>query len=442
MKKYILPVFVAGLLSSPFFFYNRWQDVDFWGHLSFGKQIVETRTIPKTDFYSYTAYGNKWINHEWLSEVILYTAYKIWQDRGLIFLKLLVGFGAGCFLFSTLLIYSKNYKIIFTVYLLSLSLIFPGTSFRPQIFTYLCLSATGFLLHSYVKTADKKLLYFLTPIITLWANMHGGFAAGILLVILFLTAAPSLKNLFFAFVIAAGTIINPYGINLWKTIFTALTNPLTTKYIAEWGTFKAGDFSIFGYIFIFMAAISALSSIIFLSQKRYVIFSIIIASIFLAFRSARHIPVFAIITAPFLIPYFQNIRKRFTQIFVTAFALLPLFLVLFLSIKNPELKISAENKFPAGAVKFIKDVKLRGNIFNEFDWGEYIIWNLYPACKVAIDGRYDTVYSATYLKNYFENFHIPEKTDFLLLRPGREIDNDNWHKIYGDDISVLYSKKP
>lgn len=109
------------------------------------------------------------------------------------------------------------------------------------------------------------------------------------------------------------------------------------------------------------------------------------------------------------------------------------------------MKIRSENKFPEGAVKFMKAEKLAGNVFNEFDWGEYITWNLYPECKVAIDGRYDTVYSVPFLKNYFDpascGIEIPKNSDFLLLRPARKIGAIKWRKIYRDEISVLYTKR-
>ena len=193
IKKQIVIIFFAGLIAAPFFFYNRWQDVDFWGHLFFGKQIVETNNIPKTDSYSYTAYGNKWVNHEWLSEVIFYSTYKKFGDKGLIFLKVLIGFFTGCFLFSTLLIYSKNYKIILPVYLFVLSLIFLGTSFRPQIFTYLYLSIFGLLIHLYKKTGKLPFLILMFPTMVLWSNSHGGFVVGLAIALILLFEKSSWK---------------------------------------------------------------------------------------------------------------------------------------------------------------------------------------------------------------------------------------------------------
>lgn len=445
IKKQIVIIFFAGLIAAPFFFYNRWQDVDFWGHLFFGRQIVETKNIPKTDSYSYTAYGNKWVNHEWLSEVIFYSAYKKSGDKGLIFLKVILGIITGGFLFSTMLVYSSNYKTLFIIYLFELSLVFLGASFRPQIFTYLYLSIFGLLIHLYRKTGKLPFLILMFPTMVLWSNSHGGFVVGLAIALILLLEKYNRKHLFIIIALPVASLITPYHFNLWNAIFRAITNPLTAKYITEWGKFTMSDFPILGYLFVFIAIISAVSSLIYLFQKKYLSFLVILISILFASKYSRHIPVFAIISAPFLVPFFESIKKRSTIMILTILAFFPFFLLLFITLKNPSLEITDNGRFPSNAVNFLKEKKLSGNIFNEFNWGEYLIWQLYPQCKVAIDGRYDTVYPVSFLKNYFDSalcgIDMPANTDFLLLNPGRKIDEKKWKEIYRDAFSVLYSKK-
>jgi len=43
--------------------------------------------------------------------------------------------------------------------------------------------------------------------------------------------------------------------------------------------------------------------------------------------------------------------------------------------------------YPSGAVHFLKQNRLSGNMFNPYDWGGYLIWQLYPDYKVFTDGR-------------------------------------------------------
>jgi hypothetical protein len=66
-------------------------------------------------------------------------------------------------------------------------------------------------------------------------------------------------------------------------------------------------------------------------------------------------------------------------------------------------------KYPLGALNWIMERDLRGHILPLFQWGEFIIWYLSPGCRVAMDGRYETVYPEHVHQEYF---------DFLFARPG------------------------
>jgi len=45
------------------------------------------------------------------------------------------------------------------------------------------------------------------------------------------------------------------------------------------------------------------------------------------------------------------------------------------------------NKYPEGAAAFIKNARLSGNMFNPYDWGGYLLWAVHPDHRVFIDGR-------------------------------------------------------
>src|ERR1044071_10162678 len=61
-------------------------DPDFWWHLRTGQYIVETRSIPYTDMFSTLRFGSEWVTHEWLSEVLVYTVFRLLGYGGLIVL--------------------------------------------------------------------------------------------------------------------------------------------------------------------------------------------------------------------------------------------------------------------------------------------------------------------------------------------------------------------
>ncbi len=56
-------------------------DPDLWGRLAIGRMIWEShgQILPFLDTYSYTAYGARWIDHEWGASVFL---YGLWQSLG------------------------------------------------------------------------------------------------------------------------------------------------------------------------------------------------------------------------------------------------------------------------------------------------------------------------------------------------------------------------
>src|SRR6266851_2798480 len=61
-------------------------DPDLWGHVQFGHDMIAARSIQRADIYSFAS-DKPWINHEWLSEVVMYAAFALAGGPGLIVLK-------------------------------------------------------------------------------------------------------------------------------------------------------------------------------------------------------------------------------------------------------------------------------------------------------------------------------------------------------------------
>lgn len=114
-----------------------------------------------------------------------------------------------------------------------------------------------------------------------------------------------------------------------------------------------------------------------------------------------------------------------------------------------------EMHFPAGAVEYIKAAGFKGNILPFFDWGEYLIWNLYPECKVGMDGRYETVYPEKVHRAYFDfiygraewrTFLNQYPHEMILIYSNTSIHNllkkeDDWIEAYrGQGTSLFISK--
>ena len=59
-------------------------DPDVWWHLRTGQLILQNHSLFHTDPYSFTRFGQPWINHEWLSEILLFGLYRVAGFGGLI----------------------------------------------------------------------------------------------------------------------------------------------------------------------------------------------------------------------------------------------------------------------------------------------------------------------------------------------------------------------
>ena len=61
--------------------------------------------------------------------------------------------------------------------------------------------------------------------------------------------------------------------------------------------------------------------------------------------------------------------------------------------------------FPARAVVFLQTHPPSGPIFNHYDWGGYLVWKLYPATRVFIDGRAD-LYGEELLNQFADTYQF------------------------------------
>jgi hypothetical protein len=108
---------------------------------------------------------------------------------------------------------------------------------------------------------------------------------------------------------------------------------------------------------------------------------------------------------------------------------------------------------PAGAVAFMKEHRLHGNVLSIYNWGEYLIWHFAPESKVFIDGRYDTVYPPQVIDDYFvfesgspdpDRVLKAYKHDFAIVPPESNqwyviSHSPDWKLLYKDDNAQLYA---
>jgi len=408
------------------------RNYDYWWHLKAGEWILQHRAVPRADPFSFTRPGTPWVDHEWLSQVLLFLGHRIVGAEGLVVLKA-AGVALLCVLIARHLRRAGCGPAGAAALLVTALL---GAAVRLDVRPEL---ATLFLAPLLVDVAlrarardEARWLLLVPPVVILWANLHPGAVvaplllatgwAGTTIADLAARRAPSGspgfsapaaggapetaraygKRLGFAAIGAALSVgINPYGFRLYAVPFeiAGLLRRLPAANL-EWDWPRPALFPVFWIAFIATLAVCAWR------PRRIDPFAtpILLLAGFLAARHLRNVGLFFV-----LLPFGLGapvaaltcawrarraaVRERPAPAvrvsFVTAAALLaagvPLLAWLPPGI-NWGLGVAAANE-PAGAVDFLERARVGRRLFNDVRFGGYLIWRRYPGAPVFIDGR-------------------------------------------------------
>jgi hypothetical protein len=113
---------------------------------------------------------------------------------------------------------------------------------------------------------------------------------------------------------------------------------------------------------------------------------------------------------------------------------------------------------PVGAADFIEQHGLTGRLFHPQEFGDYLLWRLWPQQKTFVDGRVH-LFSLDFLKDYEEAIDSPLSGDVLdrwkiqyvlLHKQPNDAERRSiasmeaapaWTKIYEDGLSVLFERR-
>lgn len=447
-------------------------DPDMWWHLRSGEFTFINRQVLLTDQFSFTMAHQPWVNAFWVADLFIYSLFHFGGFPLLILMIAVVGF----LTFIPSLFSDKEpliFKVVFV--LLAAVSISPQWTARPQIFSFLLFSYLNYWLVKWEITGKGKL--FLLPLyFVLWANIHGGFIWGILL--LLATSAGVLfnglldrekfrqhlnlsLNLFFWTCLSiAAILLNPNGISIWMLPFHTISVSIAN--IQEWAS---PDFHLFiNHPFVWMVLLLLLGYSISNKKFSFVNFFKTAGFLYMALVSQRNIPVAVLAVTPILIKLYSDMEipglaKLFSapsegQIYnlinipINIGITLMMLVLLFwrgLIQTAPE---QVELHYPARAVEWVNDNHPRGNLFNSYNYGGFLTWSLrdYP---VFIDGRADLygekiiddwneiVNGGPHALQLLDQFNI----NLVLIEPDKPIVDDliqnGWQSTYQDNLSAV-----
>jgi hypothetical protein len=181
-------------------------------------------------------------------------------------------------------------------------------------------------------------------------------------------------------------------------------------------------------------------------------------SLYLAFSHRRMLFVFGIVIAPIAARLFADSCRQYgskrNRVAVNAVVLLVSACMIVVAFPSPgKLEQQSRAAVPDGAVKYIRNSGLSGNMLNLYDWGGYLIWAL-PEHKVFVDGRGDIFEWTGVLKEYqdwavldADPAVLLEKYDiaFCLLSINSPLSRvmpllPGWKGVYSDNTAIVFAR--
>jgi Flp pilus assembly pilin Flp len=288
-------------------------DGDTGWHLRTGEWILANGRVPDRDIFSFTKAGEPWYAWEWLWDVIFGWLHQNWGMAAVVLASSLVLALTFALLFRLVRRACDHEFIAAAVTLVACGASALHWLARPHLFTLLFLVILLSILER-VREGRTRLLLWLPPLFVLWTNLHGGFIAGIAVILAYgagelaswlveadqehrrAALARAKPYLVTALAAAAASFVNPYGYKLHVHIWRYLRDPFLYRHISE---FLSADFqradAIYFELLLLAGGLAAWRSL----RRRE--FTPVILYLFwgqAALFAVRNIPVFALIMAP------------------------------------------------------------------------------------------------------------------------------------------------
>lgn len=439
-------------------------DPDTFWQIKVGQWILDNGAVPQADIFSFTMQGQPWISTQWLAQACYALAFSTAGWAGPVVLTA-ASIAAAFALLAWFLERRLDTSVVLVLLMAALAIASPHFLVRPHA---LAMPVMVAWVAGLIAAADRGVApsLWLLPLMTLWANLHGSFVFGLVLVgAIALDAmmnverparAPLLMRWFvFGLIALAASCITPYGWNSLLAARNILNLGAALSMITEW---RPADFTRFGAFE--GVLLLGLGAILFKGLKLPLMRIVLtLGLLHMALASARNAAVLAlllpiVLAAPLAARFGQaailpanGTRPRSM---VAVAALVPVIAITAFVI--------ATGRYapPSGIAPAVAALKDRGvsRVLNDYDFGGYLIWSGVP---VAIDGRTELygerfmvdLDRAMMLKNPDALFDMlkSERIDATLLwrrTPAAQLLDhvDGWKKVFADDNVVAHVRDP
>ncbi len=444
-----IPAVVFGLLAAvvPIVLHTPLlnSDGDLARHLRHGRYMLEHGGLIRMDPFSFTRPGAPFVGFEYGSQLLYALAERL---GGLPAVAILAGLLiATTYAAMTVFLLRREVDPLLAYLVIAMAVVLGigHWSARPHLFSFL---ATVVLL-SLLEGRPRRSVLASAILFALWANLHGGFVYGWILIGIYLVGAwgellwgnePAFWRervrhyLALLGTAVMATLVNPYGLELHRHLIAFFGTPFLRDNTAE---FVSPDFHETGPK-VFLALLLVMFGVLGLQRRRASLPRLLLlgASTAFALVAVRNIPLFGLTALPVFalhvdatwraLPDRRGVRRRFevsARQTSTWPWVLPVTVGLFVlalshgrfgSIQVIRNHFDA-SVFPVAAVAKARGAKLEGRLFSNFTWGGYVLY-AWPEQMVFIDGGTD----------FYGEEIFREYTDIRTLRPGWREVLDRW----------------
>lgn len=457
------------------------EDVDFWWHLRTGQWIWDHKALPAHDLYTYTISGHAWVVHEWGSELLM---LGLWRLGGAALVSLF--FGLVIWL-GVLFVYLRSEPRRQPLLVLAVGMVV-GTiagatlwSARPQAWDFLFSALELYLLQRFLD-GDRRAVYGIPPILLVWANLHAGYAIGLVFVgvaggcelVAFAAGRDRARLRSFWTLLATGAVsalavmINPYGPQLYRYSLNTTTTPGIQQFINEWQSpdFHNPVFWPFGLMLALLLPALAL--------RRPTLFemALVVLGLVLALDAARLIAIFVATATPVLIRGYgegwraldlERLTSRLrvperTPILaaVGALALVAVFVNIALALSSQP-QVDRHNQPVAAADWLASHPGFGSRLFNGYGYGGYLAYRFYPQANRRVFIFGDTYLDGTALVRDYARIEFTQPgwqqtlasydIDYVVDSRGSALvsaleQDPNWSVAYQDSDFVVLGRGP
>ena len=498
MSKLFSVLFAFSLFLFIFsFVYNLPVDFDLGWHLRYGKETLVNKKVAIYDSFSHTFNGKPFIDSCWLTEVFFYYLFSHFSFFGFTLV-----ISALTTLAIFLLIFIWGWPAAVQFFLAAWLVLSCSPNFkigpRTQNFSWIFFSFLFILLLKYSKNGKKKFLLPLPIMFSIWVNSHGGFLLGLGVIAFFAffeTIACVFKpeltgkkvlSLAVVFLICLGTFfLRPFSLlenqsyfDRAKSIFDLFKGIMLPLNLAT-GVSRAGGlrtniaewlpplfFNLSGTLFLLAIVVS----IAIFTTKRINLVNIRKLALLFLFAyfgtlSRKNVPFFFLVFVPVIGEEFKSsfLLKKLKP-FDLPIKILMILLMLFVSISRTQLATAKierseknfkyycqETNYPYKAIEYIKKHPPSGNMFNLYNWGGFLIWQL-PEYPTFIDGRkpggeiFSEYKQVVNLKEGWQKVLEKYQVEWMLVHNGFLFEQivtteASWEKVYEDEIAIILIKR-